>query len=301
MINVRLQTLLNKVLGKGYYKSDGVESQFYCPFCKHRKPKLNINLVNQKWHCWVCDAKGRSLWHLFKKLNAASEDVTNLVNLAGKPKEYNLKKSDITSLPDEFRRLYDIKNTPHYKNAIHYIKKRGFTMYDIMRYNVGYCEKGSYSGYIVIPSYDKDDQLNFFTARSFYDVKFKHKNPSANKNIIGFENQINWGMPLVIVEGAFDAISAKINAIPLFGKIISDKLKLKIIEKRVKKIYIALDKDAIKSALKSAEYFINNGIETHIIEIKDKDPSELGSIEFRKLLRSSDQLTFSKIIEYKLL
>jgi DNA primase len=283
------------------YKSDGVESTFYCPFCKHRKPKLNINLVNQKWHCWVCDVKGRSLWHLFKKVGAQPEDKKLLVDIAGKPKDFNLKKSEITSLPEDFCRLYDIKKTPHYKNAIYYLKTRGLTMYDIMRYNIGYCEKGLYSGMIVIPSYDKDNQLNFFTARSFYDVKFKHRNPQVSKDIVGFENQINWSIPIVLVEGAFDAISAKINAIPLFGKLISDALKLKVLENSVKKIYIALDKDALKDAFRTAEYFMNNGVETYIIEIDEKDPSELGSDEFRKLLRAAKPLTFSKIIEYKLL
>ncbi len=301
MINVRLQTLLNRVLGKGYYKSDGVESSFHCPFCKHRKPKLNINLVNQKWHCWVCDVKGRSLWHLFNKVGAQPEDKSLLEQIAGKPKGFNLKKSSITSLPEEFHRLYNIKNTPHYKNAIYYLKSRGISMYDIMRHNIGYCEGGLYGGMIVIPSYDKDNQLNFFTARSFYDVKYKHRNPSVSKDIIGFENQINWDIPIVLVEGGFDAIAVKINAIPLFGKLISDTLKLKIIEKNVKKIYIALDEDALKDAFKTAEYFINNGIETYLVKIKDKDPSELGSKEFRKLLKASIPLTFSKIIEYKLL
>ena len=29
------------------------EIQYYCPFCSHHKPKLQINLESQKWRCRV--------------------------------------------------------------------------------------------------------------------------------------------------------------------------------------------------------------------------------------------------------
>jgi len=29
------------------------EYMFYSPFVSHYKPKLQINIVSQKWHCWV--------------------------------------------------------------------------------------------------------------------------------------------------------------------------------------------------------------------------------------------------------
>ena len=48
--------------------------------------------------------------------------------------------------------------------------------------------------------------------------------PKVSKDIIGFNLFINWNEPIVIVEGAFDAIAVKRNAIPLFGKVILDKL-----------------------------------------------------------------------------
>mgnify|MGYP003316622101 CR=1 FL=1 len=39
-------------------------------FCHHHKPKLQISLLSQKWHCWVCDKKGRSLYTLLKLIRA---------------------------------------------------------------------------------------------------------------------------------------------------------------------------------------------------------------------------------------
>ena len=158
-----------------------------------------------------------------------------------------------------------------------YLKNRGITRHDIVRYGIGYCESGPYEKMIIIPSYDKDGKLNFFTGRSYYkDASFKHKNPKVSKDIIGFDLFINWNEPITIVEGAFDAIAVKRNAIPLFGKIILKKLKKQIIKKNVKDIYIALDSDARDKALDICQYFIDNGIRVYLIELGDKDPSELG-------------------------
>ena len=79
--------------------------------------------------------------------------------------------------------------------------------------------------------------LNYFVARAYYEEdKWKHKNPPTSKDIVGFELHVNWDMPIVLVEGAFDAIAIKRNAIPLFGKTISNTLKKRIVEKGVKQI-----------------------------------------------------------------
>ena len=72
------------------------------------------------------------------------------------------------------------------------------------------------------------DNLDYFVARSFEkEPSRKYDAPSSDKNIIGFENMINWNIPVVLCEGAFDAIAIKRNAIPLFGKNISKKVDAK--------------------------------------------------------------------------
>ena len=158
-----------------------------------------------------------------------------------------------------------------------YLKNRGITRSDIVRYGIGYCESGPYSKMVIIPSYDEHGNLNFFTGRTYYkDSSFKHKNPKVSKDIIGFDLFINWNEPIIIVEGAFDAIAVKRNTIPLFGKIILDTLKKKIIEKQVKQIYIALDADARSKALDICQYFTDNGIHVYLVELHDKDPSDIG-------------------------
>ena len=107
-------------------------------------------------------------------------------------------------------------------------------------------------------------------------------------------------MPIVLVEGAFDAIAVRRNAIPLFGKTISEDLRKKIIEHKVSKLYICLDKDAQKQALEHAEYFMNNGVQVYFVDLDQKDPAEIGFEQMSKLIKETQPLTFSKFIEYKL-
>ena len=91
-------------------------------------------------------------------------------------------------------------------------------------------------------------------------------------------------------------MSIKRNAIPLFGKKISSTLMKKIIQSNVKKIYLALDDDA----LNHAETFLSYGKNVYFIEMKGKDPSELGFKEFTKLLHNATKLTTSSLMKRKL-
>ena len=111
---------------------------------------------------------------------------------------------------------------------------------------------------------------------------------------------INWNSPLVLCEGPFDAIAIKRNAIPLLGKNIQTNLMKKIVSSKVEKIYIALDSDALKSSLKFCERFMNEGKEVHLLEMDDKDPSELGFNRFTELIQKSTPLTLSGLLARKL-
>ena len=305
MKNFKLRTLIDTVLGSGRSTNNN-NVAYCCPFCHTKKKKLEVNTVSQHWHCWVCKIAGRKIVTLFRKLNVERAKISKLVGLLDEV-EYKPSKTStdtpILHLPEGYRPLWELDSTsPEYRNAIYYLKGRGIDIYDILRYRIGYCRKGLYSGKIIIPSYDENSSLNYFVARAYYEEdKWKHKNPPTSKDIVGFELHINWNMPIVLVEGAFDAIAIKRNTIPLFGKTISNTLKMRIVEKGVKQIYICLDQDAKKQALETAEYFMANGIDVYFVDLTSGDPSEIGFEKIRRILELTTRMSSEQLMEQKIL
>jgi DNA primase len=308
MIDHLLVNLVDSVLGKGRDTSRNNRA-YHCPFCNHHKPKLEINFETTNkgenlWNCWVCGTKGKKLHNLFKQIDAPQEKLDELKLLVNHSKIYKDEKVTVEEkieLPKEFKLLTDISSSNIIgRRALAYLKKRKVTSYDILKYNIGYCEAGPYANMIIIPSYDYNGTLNYFTARSFEDSYSKYKNPSISRNIIPFELHINWDVPIILCEGPFDMLAIKRNVIPLLGKNIQDKLMQKLIKSNVKKIYIALDKDAMEKALNFCEILLNEGKEVFLVELDDKDPGEMGFEHFTSLIQETQKLTFSKLFEKKL-
>ena len=309
MKNLKLLQLLESVLGKGKPTS-GDNIAFFSPFTSHYKPKLEIDINTNHagenaWHCWISDKKGRSISSLFKQLNLSKEKFEQLERIVEttRYRSQNIvtEKPTTVQLPEQYRPLWIKKLTPDYRNAIHYLSKRGITAFDILKYRIGYCESGEYSGKIIIPSYDAAGQLNYFVSRAFYkEDKQKHKNPKISKDIIGFEMFINWAEPIILCEGSFDAIAIKRNAIPLFGKIIQPALQKKIIQEHVRDIYICLDADALKNAIQIAQRFMGEGLNVYFVELANEDASELGFEKITNILADTDVLTFEGLMHLKM-
>ena len=305
----RLLELLESVLGKSK-KTSGDNYAFYSPFVDHYKPKLEINIrVTSKgdnpWHCWISDEKGKTIKSLFKKLRVSKQTWDEYNSIFSKVNRYasefeNTEVVEQVELPKEFKPLYQQSNSIKWKHALNYLLNRGLRVEDIVKYNIGYCEDGEYADKIIIPSYDERGKLNFFVGRSFYETKFKHKNPKVSKDIVGFDLLVNWDTPIVLCEGAFDAIAIRRNAIPLFGKSIQTELEKKIIGNSVKKLYICLDSDALKNALGLAEKFMSYGIQTHLVDLGDDDPSEMGYDNINKKIYDTPPLDLRKLMEYRL-
>ena len=300
-------TILDEVLGPGTSMKNDEQAHF-CPFCHHHKKKLQVNIKTQYWHCWVCDAKGRKIQRLLKRLHVDSRKQKKLFEIYGD--DYIVYNKDTVDervelrLPSEFKSLLKVptgKIKPVYKKALKYAEERGITKEDITRYNIGYCDTGMYSNRIIIPSYDLDNRLNYFIARSIHaEEKFKYKNPPVSKNVIMFENQINWNEPITLVEGAFDAIAVKRNVIPILGKFIPNKLNNAIFKNEVKSINILLDEDAQQQALRYTMQFSNQGISTKNIIPTDKDASEMGFSKINSKLKKTEETDFGDIISQKL-
>ena len=256
------------------------------------------------WHCWVCNAKGKTLLGLFKKIKVSPDKIAELKSILGfTPKETAESTVVKVTLPKEFKPLINLSRTDIIaKHALMYLKKRGINKADILKYNIGYCEEGRYSGRVIIPSYDANGNLNYFIARAIDpDSTKKYDAPKCNKNeLIGLEYFINWNVPVILCEGIFDAIAIKRNAVPLLGKTIPRALMMKLVQSNVKTVYVSLDRDALKDALKYAEELLNLGKDVYLVDLQDKDPSEMGFEKFTKLVHEAEQLSLGELIYKKL-
>ena len=300
---MKIINLLNRVIGNhGRRLKKADEYMYWSPFTSHHKPKLQINVKTGKWHCWVSNQGGHNLFQLFKKLKASREQFTELGDLVGKPSHSlsSASKKESVHLPKEFKPLWTKDGGIIQKHAMAYLKRRGITKGDILRYGIGYCDEGLYSNRVIIPSYNSDAELNYFVGRDIYKGGMKYKNPPISKNIIGFDLFINWDEPIVLCEGVFDAIAIKRNAIPLFGKTVPKLLMKKIYEKCTNTIYILLDRDAIKDSIKMIDGFMKNGINVYFVNIKEDDPSDMGFYKTINLIKDTKLTSFSDLVRMKL-
>ena len=296
---------IENILGKSHKKARD-NYAFHCPFCNHRKPKLEINMhTNEEgknfWECWVCQTKGTTIRSLLYQLKTPKESAFEILRYVPKGGSIEYKNISILEIPKEYQPLHNASSSSVVANIVKkYLYDRGLTDNDFIKYSIGYCTTGDYGGRVIIPSYNGSNQLNFFVARTYDGNYYKYKNPEASKDIIFFENLINWNAPIILCEGVFDAIAIRRNVIPLLGKSISTSLYKKLITSPLTDIYVALDKDARDQALSMSEKLLNQGKRVFLVDLPDKDPSEMGFTSFTKLIQQAEELDLSNLMLRKL-
>jgi DNA primase len=255
--NEALVELLEDVLGDhGLHYPNRGQISFNCPICDdgRNKHNLEVNYVDNVYKCWSCgDSEGTHgpLGRIFDKYgNKKQKKLYNVLKPETVVKREKSKKT--LKLPEGFTLFKD--SSPVYpvrRQAMNYLKSRGITDEMIEKFGIGFCDKGDHAGRIVIPSYDKKGELNYYIARSWNPMsRAKYKNPIAEKDkIIFWESLIDWNKDIYLVEGAFDGLFLD-NAIPMLGKHMSELLFETIYLNAKGNIIICLDADAWENAVK---------------------------------------------------
>ena len=289
--------ILNEVLG--YFKESGQELLFKCPSCGHHKRKLSVNLDKNAFKCWICDYRGRNLRRLVRRYGSYVQlskwdKITNrfdLANFADLFMDQSDREEEIkVELPQEFRTLTS-KDRPLISNpAFRYLRERGLSKDDILKWKIGYCYEGQYRNRIIIPSFNDDGDTNYFIARSYSGDSYKYKNPRASKNIVFNELFIDWDQDLVIVEGVFDAIVAG-NAVPILGSTLrADSRLIQKIVYNDTPVYIALDPDAEAKERKIIQTLLKYDIELYKIDVSGYE--DVGSMPKEIFERRKQQASF---------
>ncbi len=297
----------------GSCQRSGNEYLFFCKWCSHHKKKLSVNLVKDKYKCWICDAAGPVSrlvkrfgtflqQHTWKELTGQVE-VSDFEKILLSDNSVVEEKEQVVELPAEFVSLCNREFSLTANAALNYLSKRGIDRQDILRWKLGYAGSGEYEGRIIAPSFSSAGECNYFIARTFTGNWKKYTNPPESKDIVFNELMVDWESDIVLVEGVFDAIKVE-NSIPLLGSTLREDSKLfKQIIRHDPAIYIALDPDAEKKANILIESLLKYGIEIYKVEIKPyKDVGEMSKEEFlkRKLaaqpIKNTDHLLINKIM-----
>tara|TARA_R110002074_G_scaffold400491_1_gene596082 strand:+ start:199 stop:1134 length:936 start_codon:yes stop_codon:yes gene_type:complete len=298
-------SILKGVLGR--FKKVGSEYLFECPFCKHHKPKFSVNL-SRGAKCWVCDWKSPDVRRVIRRVGSFNQlqewdAITGRVSLSAFDELFRdyegIVIEETVELPDSFTSLANGNPSLSSLAATQYLKKRGLTEKDFINWKIGFCTSGEYANRVIIPSFNINGEVNYFIARAYNDNWMRYKNPPVSRNIIFNELFLDWDSDLAIVEGAFDAIVAGPNAVPILGSTLNEKSKLfQAIVKHDTPIYIALDPDAEKKSNKLISALMKYDVELYKIDISGYD--DVGSMtkqEYQErkegaLFMSSDNYLF---------
>ena len=277
--------LISDVIGNPIRSYETKHQYLYnCTACDEGQNKGNfeVSLIKHLYHCWSCgDENDKTHGPLGKLFDVfGTKKQKKLYDLI-KPDE--LKVNDVfypkLRLPEGFVTFEESSPLHIPRNeAYNYLISRGITDDMIHRYNMGYTVKGDFAYRVIIPSYDANNQLNYFLGRSCVKRKIKYKNATAPKEEIIFnEHLIDWSQDIYLTEGVFDSIFLP-NPIPLLGKHLSSKLFNLLYDKAEKDIIICLDGDAYKDALKLYNELNGGKLYDRIKMVKlpyDKDVCEL--------------------------
>ena len=274
MNKVAAKKILNETLGRGLDR--GSEILFQCPKCNHHKSKLSVNVSKNVFKCWICDYRGRSIRRLIRSFGSYTQlqkwdeifgrqDLERFDDLFA---ERGVERNDQTvDLPEEFISLChsNIPKTGIY--ARNYLKSRGISTEQILKWKIGYCFSGEYRNRIIVPSFNDDGNVSYFVARSYNGDTYKYKNPRASKNIVFNELYVNWNEDLILVEGVFDAINAG-NSVPILGSTLrTDSSLIKKIVYNDTPVYIALDPDAAEKERKVIKTLLKYDVELYKIDV----------------------------------
>ena len=260
----------------GYFTDKGNELLFTCPECGHHKRKFSVNLDKNAYKCWVCDYRGRNIRRIVRRFGTytqlqAWDSITNRSDLERFAELFVDTESGESpqklELPQEFVSLCHDKIPATGMYALRYLKSRGLSDEDIIRWKIGYCFSGEYRNRIVFPSFDSDGDINYFVARSYNGDSYKYKNPKASKNIVFNHLYIDWNKDLIIVEGIFDAVIAG-NSVPILGSTLrADSELIREIVKNDTPVFVALDPDAAEKERRIIKTLLKYDVELYKIDV----------------------------------
>jgi hypothetical protein len=293
--------LLKRAFGEPQVSRDGKEALLICPSCKKvgkTKRKLSVRLEDGVYHCWVCELKGKNLSYLFREYAPAHQEALRdsgfnpgVIGQAGAKSD--TEEPVVLSVPPGFVLLANSVSSPDpdVKDCIRYCYSRGLTRGDLWYFKLGTYLSGRYRRRVMMPSFDSDGVLNYFTARAIDDDSvMKYLNSKVPRlNVIFNELNIDWHEPLTLVEGPFDLVKTTDNATCLLGSNLPKTSALfRQIVRHGTRVTLALDPDARRKSHTIAKLLSSYGIEVLTVNVPpDRDVGDMTKREYEALIATA--------------
>ncbi len=262
-----------------------------CPFCDARS-HLYAAASDGAWICFKCGKAG-GIIKLFAELEGltyaeAEIEIKNAgVRRTWRPIEVDDRPVTIDP-PKEFVPCYDGRwRVPRY------LTERRIAKGTIRDWGIGYCERGTYRGRIVIPFSTGGERS--FTARAVSpSMQPRYLGPEVDEGH-GRRFLPGWkfaskGDAVVICEGPFDALrlyQAGLKPLALLGKAIGTTQRKRIRELAPSRVTIMLDADAWESARVVAHELSSSVRDVRAVPLRDGDPGDHDEAELRELVSSA--------------
>ena len=280
-----------------------------CPYC-HREQKMGINLNTYRTNCFRCGEHPSPAQMVMdiEGLDTYSELITFLRNgdfteLTFTEEKVELSEAKPVYLPEGFKLI--TQGTSTLANSFRkYVIKRGFNPNELARHGVGYCTKGEYFGYLIIPFYT-EGSLRYWNARLVIGSGPRYNNPPKditglgkefliyNSDALGLYNQV------FICEGAINALTMGENAIATMGKSISRYQINELIKAQAKRYIILLDPDAKDKAIDLALKLVNFKSVKVVYLPEGKDCNDIQRKEVMKLVWRTRYQSYSDLIKLR--
>lgn len=289
---------LQKYFRKGDISRNDEQMSFLCPICKpadKNKRKLSVRLSDGWYHCWVCGLAGKSFYSLFKKTFPRAFDDPDLFFVDKREGEIHqpipIQEDLEIKLPDHCVLLgADDLRDPDINCVAEYLKNRGLSRGDILRWRICAAREGSMKRKAIIPSFDEMGSLNYFVARTIDEKGIKYSNAKRHRTEIIFnEIDIDWRKPVILVEGVFDAMKCPENTIPVLGSSLpKESLLFRKLWQNECKVTVAFDPDLKEKSHRTCELLSKAGLEVSQVWAPDgKDFGCMTKKEVTQVLSSA--------------
>ena len=311
---------------------DGNECQSTCPIC-NRDKKFYFNssgfcicfrgCIQGNIYTFFKDVVGLSFIDTKKILKDSKLDVINTaIPSSGVSSlfdslvsEDNIKPNVIKKmppLPTNTKKILDNLGKEEVLPYLKYLKDRGITDNQLLKYDIRYCDSG------VVKGRNKDIHINksiifitynnrvpvYWNTRSILKKPFlktfnaiASSNEFSKKDSVFNLNNVSKDDIVVLCESVFNALTVSdvfknLKGVATFGKMITDIQLDKILSKNPKRLYLALDPDAIKETCSLINRILSKGLsegKLYTVEYQDKnkDLNDLGKDKSIDLLKKA--------------